>query len=33
MFRNVPGRSGMLHVPGFVDAPNGEPVLNDLCKC
>ena len=21
MFRNVPGCSGMFHVPGFVDAP------------
>ena len=28
MFRNVPGCSGMFHVPGFVDAPgNIEPLI------
>ena len=28
MFRNVPGCSGMFHVPGFVDAQFKAGVLN-----
>ena len=30
MFRNVPGCSGMFHVPGFVDAPQQHTVAKTV---
>ena len=31
MFRDVPGCSGMFHVPGFIDAPLKQLTLLKMC--